>query len=321
MELISIIIPVYNVEKYIGHCIESIVSQTYKNLEIILVDDGSPDLCPQICDEWVSKDNRIKVIHVENGGAGKARNIGIKKSRGTLLSFVDSDDYLSPFFYERMVQCMGESDLIECNYVVVNDDNYRFVDELFQSVLQYDTESAMRYHIEDRRFKQVIWNKLYKRNVVEGIDFPEGKLIDDEFWLYKILGNCKQLKSIDVALYAYRQQENSVMHRIYSLERLQAIDAKIERFNYLKDKYPQLLKNAKINLAKTCMYHGQMSLKYLKRNDKKIALEKIKCVYQELKLCQSDMVGVNLKEKIYFFLSNVSFVFTIRIRNILKIGM
>ena len=117
--LISIIIPVYNVEKYLSECIESVINQTYKNLEIILVNDGSTDSCPQICEEYAAKDNRIKVIHKKNGGLSDARNIGLKQATGALISFVDSDDLLSLDFCQRLLDALIESDadIVECDFV------------------------------------------------------------------------------------------------------------------------------------------------------------------------------------------------------------
>jgi glycosyltransferase involved in cell wall biosynthesis len=118
MHKISVIIPIYNVEKYLSVCLESVINQTYQNLEIILVDDGSTDACPKICDDYATKDNRIKLIHKKNGGLSDARNIGVKHATGDLISFVDSDDVLSLYFYEKLINILEENDadIVECGF-------------------------------------------------------------------------------------------------------------------------------------------------------------------------------------------------------------
>ena len=119
--LISIIVPVYRTEKYLDRCVESIVNQTYKNLEIILVDDGSPDDCPKMCDEWAKKDKRIKVIHKENGGVSSARNIGIKSAKGKYIGFVDSDDYIEKEMYESLIDVLNKNKNLDYIYCDIYD--------------------------------------------------------------------------------------------------------------------------------------------------------------------------------------------------------
>ena len=123
--LISVIVPIYNVEKYLDRCVGSIINQTYKNLEIILVDDGSPDNCPQMCDDYAKKDSRIKVVHKENGGLSDARNAGMKVATGEYVSFIDSDDYISLDFYETLLETIvdNDSDIVECSVVKFYEDN------------------------------------------------------------------------------------------------------------------------------------------------------------------------------------------------------
>ena len=122
-ELITVIVPVYKVEKYLDRCVQSIVDQTYTNLEIILVDDGSPDNCPKMCDEWAKKDKRIKVIHKQNGGLSDARNAGLEKAKGKYVGFVDSDDYISPIMYEKLYKCIidNQADMAMCGFSTVDE--------------------------------------------------------------------------------------------------------------------------------------------------------------------------------------------------------
>lgn len=175
--LISVIVPVYKVEKFLDKCISSLISQSYKNLEIILVDDGSPDKSGKICDAWSNKDDRILVIHQRNSGAGAARNTALKKARGDYITFVDSDDYIAPQMYEYMLSLFeNDIDIVECDYVNVWDDYMNFDNnESVDQAKLYTCVEALKENIQDHYFRQLIWNKLYRKNVVEGIFFLLGK--------------------------------------------------------------------------------------------------------------------------------------------------
>ena len=164
---VSVIVPVYRVEPYLDKCVSSIVNQTYKNLEIILVDDGSPDNCPAMCDAWAEKDSRIRVIHQNNQGGGAARNAGLDIASGNLIAFVDSDDYIAPDMYAHLYELMEQgADIAECGYVEVVGDNAVFA--CGYETCSYTVQEAMAEHIQDRVFRQLIWNKLYRRQVVDG---------------------------------------------------------------------------------------------------------------------------------------------------------
>lgn len=323
MDLLSVIIPVYKVEKFLDKCILSIVQQSYQNLEIILIDDGSPDISGQKCDKWAKKDSRVKVIHTKNGGAGKARNIGIAASTGKYISFVDSDDYLSPHMYDIMFEYLKKDiDIIECDYVPVNDSNYcfRLPEEGIESVT-YSPEDAIRGNVQDKIFKQIIWNKIYFRDIVKGIPFPEGKIIDDEFWTYQILGRAKKLTHVNACLYAYRQQDDSVMHMDFSLQRLQAIEAKVQRLKYINDKFPTVYAEAHENLWLTCLYMGQMAMKYLPKEQVNEAMTIISKTLKEYSLSIQEIKRLSVPYKIWGLSSKISVKSVCAIRNILKVGV
>lgn len=263
LPLISVIVPVYKVEAYLSQCIRSITEQTYQNLEIILVDDGSPDQSGAICDAWAEKDSRIRVIHKENNGAGAARNTGLDVATGELLAFVDSDDYIAPDMYAHLYELMRcGADIAECGFVETNGDNVAFggADETCQVVTP---EEAMRGNIRDTVFRQLIWNKLYRRELTEGVRFPVGQKIDDEFYTYQLLGKAKQLVRSERICYAYRQQENSVMHERFSIKRVEGLRAKQQRLCYLKLYMPQLEAEAREELLFSCLYAMQASLRSL----------------------------------------------------------
>lgn len=276
LPLISVIVPVYKVEKYLDQCIRSIAEQSYRNLEIILVDDGSPDGCGAICDAWAEKDNRIRVIHKENGGAGLARNVGLEAASGELIGFIDSDDYIEPHMYSHLQSLMGpEVDLAECELGMTTEDTMDMDDGSRFETLEVSMEEAMILHIQDQIFRQTPPNKLYRRSAIADARFPVGNLIDDEFFTYLVIGNCRKLVHSSCCMYAYRQQQGSAMNRPYSMKRLQGLKAKRERLAYLKAHVPGAVNEAKINLFYSCLYAMQGSLQYLTIEEQKQAKQLI----------------------------------------------
>lgn len=192
LPLISVIVPVYKVENYLDCCVQSIVNQTYSNLEIILIDDGSPDASGAMCDVWAEKDSRIRVIHQENAGGGAARNAGLDAARGERIAFVDSDDYIAPDCYQYLHTLLEEgADIAECDFVETERNDAVFGTDAGE-ISFYTPLEAMRCHIRDTAFRQLIWNKLYRRETVGDIRFPIGTKIDDEFFTYRVLGNAKR---------------------------------------------------------------------------------------------------------------------------------
>ena len=320
--LISVIIPVYNVEKYLNKCITSVVEQTYKNLEIIIVDDGSTDQSPEICDEWKKRDSRIQVVHSSNGGAGKARNTALDMATGDYVTFVDSDDYIAPQMYQVLLEQFYDGiGIVECNYSMVYDDSEKFKEERkIYKIHTYSAMEAMYENINDHIFRQLIWNKMYRKDVIKGIYFPTGKKIDDEFWTYQAIGNASKLIYIDQKLYAYRQQEQSVMHLLDAKKRLEALKAKEERHKYICKFMPQLKTESLNNLWFTCIYQGQRVLKDKNK-------ENLKSVYPQIKSFIKKYPQINLKDitdkkqKIWIIFAKISFCGTSKIRNLLKIGL
>lgn len=321
-KMISIIVPVYKVEKYLDKCIKSIVSQTYSNLEIILVDDGSPDKSGLICDKWEMLDSRIKVLHQKNAGAGAARNTALKLAQGEFISFVDSDDYLSVNMFEHLLDYFEEDiDIVECEFISVEEDGELFINEENAQARVFSSEEAMREHIADHYFRQLIWNKLYRRSCIKNVYFPEGKKIDDEFWMYKVLGRAKQLVHCNEKLYAYRQQDNSVMHMLKPENRIQAIEAKVYRHQYIKEKFPSLILMSYNCLVMSCIYQVQKVYRTGTKDDVRKVLEYCQKVLRENILKKGKFRGIHEKQEIWISMAKISLVFTCRIRNLLKIGL
>ncbi len=323
-DLISIIVPVYNVEKYLDQCIESIINQTYKELEIFLIEDGSPDNCGSICDSWAKKDDRIKVFHVDNGGSARARNIGLLHAKGKYVGFVDADDFLMPSMYEILYKLAinSSAEITECGYYKVTSDvMHNSLNNLEgKTIRTFNTAEALLENVRDTVVQQVVWNKLYLKRIIGNTFFTEGKYIDDEFWTYKIIGSAKKIVSTTEKLYCYRQQEASMMHQSFSLRRMDALEAKLQRLKYLEQRFPSIVSEAKCNLYFTCIYLQQMALKDVNKKEQIVMRKKIKNCLNSFCMEKSDLKCIDNKQRIWFWVSRLSFIGTCRIRNILKIG-
>ena len=252
-ELVSIIVPIYKIENYLDRCISSIVSQSYKNLEIILVDDGSPDKCPKICDDWLVKDSRIKVIHKKNGVLSDARNKGLNVASGKYISFIDGDDWISNDFYQILYKALIEYDAqISASEVIwVYDDNQK-KEEFKYNKKVFSPEEALQTLLNGKGFYAVTWNKLYKKSLFNDVKFPVGKLHEDEFVTYKLIDKANKLILCKNTNYYYRQRQGSIMKE-WSLKHLDVLEAYFERNNFLKSKYPSLYLNDKVFFLCACV--------------------------------------------------------------------
>lgn len=321
MDLISVIVPVYKVEQYLNQCIESIVNQTYRNLEIILVDDGSPDDCPEICDEWAQKDSRIRVLHTANGGSARARNCGIELAKGEFISFVDSDDVIHPQMIQIMYSTMKKNnyDIVECDYTI--NGVFDFSIDTGANEKSYGVAEALSLHLSNRGFSQIVWNKLYRRDTIGGIRFTEGKFLDDVYWTYRVLASAKKLSMIKEILYFYRQQDQSVMHQRYSLRRLDAVTAYCERYELFTTSFPELSQQALLCIWFGCRYHGQMALKYMRIEDREKAFQILSETLIKYPIRYSVVFQQKKKEIIWLSIEKVSLKTVCKIRNILGIGL
>lgn len=237
--LVSIIVPIYKVEPYLRRCLDSIVNQTYTNLEIILVDDGSPDGCPQICDEYAAKDNRIVVIHKENGGLSDARNAGLDICKGEYISFVDSDDWVDEKYIEALFYIINKenADISICSYnSFIDGDNLtpQHFKDLQHYVLWDSHETLIRLCAEDTQGLMAAWGKIYKKEIFKSIRFPKGKLYEDVYVNYKLYSLCQKICFINIPLCHYRIRKNSIMTNTKGT--LYDIEARVERYLFLKEK-------------------------------------------------------------------------------------
>lgn len=318
--LISIVVPVYKVEAYLDRCVQSIVDQTYRNLEIILVDDGSPDNCPAICDAWAAKDSRIKVIHKENGGLSDARNAGMAVATGSYMGFIDSDDYIAPGMYQLLYDRMiaDDSDIAACGVEMVFEDGSptRSLTKSGSCVLEQ--ESAMEAVVRESWLKQPVWYKLYKTDQIRDIPFPVGMYHEDVFWTWQAVARAKRVSVFDTPCYYYIQRSGSIMGENYSLRRLDAVEAKRERLEFLEKSYPDLADYGRKDLLFTCMYHGQLALRDLEKQEQITALNRLK---QTVRNCPFGGRKLSLTHQCWLRLAKFDFKLCCQIRNRLGVGL
>lgn len=243
--LISIIIPVYNVEGYVDYCIKSVINQTYKDLEIILIDDGSKDNSGKICDEWNLKDQRIIVIHKKNGGLSDARNTGIEIATGKYITFIDSDDYILPNYIQYLYNLITlyNADISVCQFL--NVDEHNIVKKEMNDVAEYvvkGNEACMREYLTGTTIDTVAWRKLYKTELFNsGIRYPVGKYHEDVWTTYRIIAECDIIAIGDQALYAYRNRSGSIINSEFSPKHLDSIYGFINRQDYMVNNFPGLV--------------------------------------------------------------------------------
>lgn len=242
MEKISIIVPIYKVEEYLDKCVTSLINQTYKNIEIILVDDGSPDNCPKMCDEWQQKDERIKVIHKPNGGLSDARNVGIEASTGDYIMLVDSDDYVDETILEKLYNTLKETDVdfSMCGALKFyeNDTNVLGITYNLKPQIFRGSEVIGALYEDKITYLMTAWAKLYKRKIFDNIKYPKGKIHEDEFTIHHILHASNSFAVIEDKLYFYLQRGNSIMGKRNKRNVEHITEAFKERYEFLNKNYP-----------------------------------------------------------------------------------
>lgn len=217
LPLISVVVPVYNVERYLCQCVDSILAQTYPRIEVVLVDDGSPDGCPAICDEYARKYDNVIAVHRENGGLSAARNTGTDAAHGDYVGYIDSDDYISPVFYEALYRAVEESGcaMATLRYGVEFYDGREpelEQDSLSASAFEVETdEEYQREILYQKSWAGAVW-RLYRRDLADGVRFPEGLYYEDDATAYRYAHECDRVAVLSsTKLYAYRQNEQGIM--------------------------------------------------------------------------------------------------------------
>ena len=321
--LISVIVPIYNVEPYLDRCVRSILGQTYPHLEVLLVDDGSPDRCASLCDAWAAKDGRVKVIHKENGGLSDARNAGLAAATGVYTGFVDGDDYISPDMYRLLLERLERdgSDIAVCGVELVHEDGspIRVMAPAGSHVL--DHHRAMEAIVREDLLTQTVWNKLYKTDLIRAIPFPVGKYHEDVFWSWRAVARAERVSVFDAPCYFYVQRGGSIMGTDYSPKRLDAIEAKVQRQAFLEAHCPALARLGRTDLLFTCLYQGQQAIRYLEKEERAAVLAHLRQTAQRFPVTPCDRRTLPLARRIWPIVARVDFEFACKLRNALKKGL
>lgn len=245
LPIISVVVPVYNVEKYLEKCLNSILEQTYKNFEVILVDDGSSDCCFNICEQYAKKDTRIKAFHKKNGGLADARNYGIKRAIGNYITFIDSDDFVKKEYLEFLLSLLEKhnADISMCG-------NFRYWEgKKVKSVKKVEVRvfsglEAVENLLYQKNIENSAWGKLYKRELFDNIQYPKGKLYEDLGTTYKIIFNAERVVWSSIQKYFYLQRESSIMSRKFSNQNMDRVYLSEEILQFVHNMAPSIEKSA-----------------------------------------------------------------------------
>ena len=305
---VSIIVPVYRVERYLRRCADSVLAQTLPGIEVLLVDDGSPDACPAICDEYAGRDSRVKVIHKINGGLSSARNAGLDAAAGEYVAFVDGDDFIAPEMFERMLSALQKADaaLCACNYQKVDENDLPAGDK---SSVPFQVLTGMqaldKLYTDDYVFFTIACNKLFRRSLFDTVRFPEGKLFEDGYAAFRYYYASKTVVCLPDSFYFYRVRSNSITTSSPGIKNLDGLDADADSIGFLKEKGCfDLLAKAQVK------YAGALTV-YLKRYDlkQKDVRSRFRLIHRDFRRLYPDIMKNRLlskKEKIIIALFRIS---------------
>lgn len=324
-ELISVVVPVFMTEAYLDDCLQSIVNQTYRDLEIILIDDGSPDQCSQICDKWAEKDPRIIVIHKENGGVSSARNAGIERAQGRYIVFIDSDDLLAPLYIEYLycALCDTGADISECRYTrrpdLLEKPSPRTT--MPQPVIQTAEEALQIWSFPDSdELNLVVWNKMYRRELIRDVCFDEEfNGPEDVLFTCFVFGRSRKIAHIDNILYYWRDTPGSLSNR-FPENALRSIEVRFPALNYLEQSYPSVSTGCKILMCHLINgFFYQLQYETAPDCNKQEAKEEMLSFRRRIHFKPKEWRHCTLKNKIIIISSHPSFVgFYIRFRHFLN---
>ena len=314
--LISVIVPVYNIEKYVGKAIETIIGQTYGDLEIILVDDGSTDKSGEICERYAGKDDRIVVVHQENGGLSKARNTGTRIAKGDAIAYIDGDDYIHPCYFEILAKNLTEhnADISVCGMQVVSENEYEELThskDVENAAVDISAEEAIEGMLSQKRFSLSSCAKLYKRKIAQSHYFPEQELFEDYYTVYRFFTEAAAVTYTDAGLYYYLKRAGSITKKKYSHQMMDYIKHGEQVIDHVKQSGQQLMDAAISRLVWACFYivtHIDDSSKY--REDEEYCWNYIKkyrtkvirdnsAVKKEKMLCALSMFGKKPLKLVY----------------------
>lgn len=315
-ETVSVVVPIYKVEEDIEDCLQSILNQTYRRLEIILVDDGSPDRCGYIADEFAQKDERIQVIHKKNGGLSDARNAGMKIATGKYITFIDSDDKIEENFVYRLIELLKkyDADIAVCKNSVFSRRNGNVTqrNENNRFEICFDCIDATKHMLYQKEFDVSAWGKIYKTKLFNGVYYPKGLNFEDISTTYKVMIKSNRVIYTSEALYCYQIRENSIETEKFSLKKMDGIKSGNMMLLDIKENYPKLVGAARSRYV-AINFHilAQIREKISEQNE----------IIQNIKRHRSFLLFDNEATKRVrgaCLLSYFGFRFTVRILNILN---
>ena len=307
--LVTVIIPVYNVEQYLVKCIDSVCGQTYKNLEIILVDDGSLDHCPQICDEYADTDSRIHVIHKENSGQGSARNRALDICHGEYIAFLDSDDYWDENYVASLMKEFTDSelDIVVCNYYCVTPEGKSLKSP--HSIIQkknYTNIEALQTILYWKEFGVAPWAKIYRAAVWRNVRFKEDRIYEDLATTYLVYYVARKVRFVNQPLMYYVIRPNSDIHQSFNPKKIRILDSADEILSFAEHHCPQVVRAAYSRiLASACFVCFRMS-----NQDIKVYRQTVQRCWNNIKKYRFEVLfdkNARLKTRICAFLSFAGF--------------
>jgi len=289
-ELISVIVPVYNIERYIEKCIKSIINQTYQDLEIILVDDGSSDESGHVCDQYAKTDKRIQVIHKNNEGLSDARNTGLEICRGQYVGFVDGDDWIAKDMYEFLYRTLieNQADVAVCGHYIESDEGVFDVECAEDSLKIYNCREAVYAVVKDKEIHSYAWDKLYRKELFDGIRYPIGRYVQDIFTTYKIFMNASKVVCNNQPKYYYYQRQNSIQRTRGNKLNWDQFCAYKEMRENLREDYKDLNEFITICLARYGYAVYNCLLLQNKLDEKETEQKKI--IEKTIKECQKEII-------------------------------
>ena len=302
---------------FLRRCVDSIIGQSYSNLEIILVDDGSTDGSGAICDEYAEKDERIKVIHKENGGLSDARNAGMLAVKGEYISFIDSDDWIDLDTYSLMMKRIQETHAQIGAFNFINVYSEQISPDLSDEYDIIDAEKAIENTIDDVGVRTVAWNKVYHKSILTGLLFPKGKLHEDEFFTFRALARAERIVYLHRQCYFYFQRPTGIMGQ-YNLKHIDMLDGVKDRMDYVSEYYPRLYRKAKLSLSWCCFFQYQTLLNNKDSDIDGVGKKRIKRIRGSIYVSKADVSGMSINTALLHRMSNTTIGFDIicKIKNI-----
>lgn len=256
--LISIIVAIYNVENYLAKCIESILNQTYRNIELILVVDGSPDGSLKICQDYAAKDSRIKIVQKDNGGQSTARNAGLDIAQGEYVGFVDGDDWIEPEMYQKLYDLMvkDDADIVQGGWYIASDRGNIVNDNPTPFYETFTSDEALEELIvsTDKHINTSVCSKLFRQKIVEGCRFSHVRAYEDDEFVFRAVGAARKIVCIDTPLYDYFIRANSTMTARFNLNKVALVTIQDNICNYIRTRYPKRFNDVQKSLCSKQFY-------------------------------------------------------------------